>query len=436
MRINFRINTVFSISAVFLFAFVLNGCKDPIVKDSSLVNGPNDFLNLNTTDTFTVISKTIADPPYSAAGVSNGIVGSMDDPIFGKVVCGFYTQCRLSKDGSVFSDNPVVDSCVLSLYYYDSYGKNTKPVNIAVYEVTESIDPLNTSYLTNSTFSVNGSPIGVVYNFVPNYTDSVTTISGTEAPQMRIKLNNAFGQRVLNMDSATLSNNTNFLNLIKGIYVTAQGALGNGVSNVSLTDSKVAIYYHNNTTDSLQFNLNISTSSARINHFDHIYSGIIQQALASTAVSDSILYVQSGAGTKVKVTFPTLLDLPENLAINKAELIVTKWNDASGLDTTYPLPAFIYVSKINASGADESFSAFDNNGLATNVTKTESGVDYTCYTFNITQHMQSVIKGNYPNNGFHISLSSASKSDRLILTNFKSDNKFRIRLKLTFTKLS
>ena len=182
MRINFRINTVFSISAVFLFAFVLNGCKDPIVKDSSLVNGPNDFLNLNTTDTFTVISKTIADPPYSAAGVSNGIVGSMDDPIFGKVVCGFYTQCRLSKDGSVFSDNPVVDSCVLSLYYYDSYGKNTKPVNIAVYEVTESMDPLNTSYLTNSTFSVNGSPIGVAYNFVPNYTDSVTTISGTEAP--------------------------------------------------------------------------------------------------------------------------------------------------------------------------------------------------------------------------------------------------------------
>ncbi|MBL7800463.1 MAG: DUF4270 domain-containing protein [Chitinophagales bacterium] len=436
MRINFRINTVFAISAVFLFAFVLNGCKDPIVKDSSLVNGPNDFLNLNTTDTFTVNSKTIADLPYSAAGVSNGIVGSMDDPIFGKVVCGFYTQCRLSKDGSVFSDNPVVDSCVLSLYYYDSYGKNTKPVNIAVYEVTESIDPLNTSYLTNSTFSVNGSPIGVAYNFVPNYTDSVKTISGTEAPQMRIKLNNAFGQRVLNMDSATLSNNTNFLNLIKGIYVTAQGALGNGVSNVSLTDSKVAIYYHNNTNDSLQFNLNISTSSARINHFDHIYSGIIQQALASTAVSDSLLYVQSGAGTKVKVTFPTLLDLPENLAINKAELIVTKWNDVSGLDTSYPLPSFIYLSKINASGADESFSAFDNNGLATNVTRTESGVDYTSYTFNITQHMQGVVKGNYPNNGFHISLSSASKSDRLILTNFKSDNKFRIRLKLTFTKLS
>jgi hypothetical protein len=143
MRINFRINTVFAISAVFLFAFVLNGCKDPIVKDSSLVNGPNDLLNLSTTDTFTVDSKTIADPAYSSAGVNNGIIGSMDDPIFGKVVCGFYTQCRLSKDGSVFSDNPVVDSCVLSLNYYDSYGKNTKPITVAVYEVTETMDPLN-----------------------------------------------------------------------------------------------------------------------------------------------------------------------------------------------------------------------------------------------------------------------------------------------------
>jgi hypothetical protein len=70
MRINFRINTVFAISAVFLFAFVLNGCKDPIVKDSSLVNGPNDLLNLNTTDTFTVDSKTIADPPIHLQGLA------------------------------------------------------------------------------------------------------------------------------------------------------------------------------------------------------------------------------------------------------------------------------------------------------------------------------------------------------------------------------
>jgi hypothetical protein len=383
-----------------------------------------------------VDSKTIVDPAYSTANVSNGVVGSMNDPIFGKVVCGFYTQCRLSKDGSVFTDNPVVDSCVLSLNYYDSYGKNTQPITIAVYEVTETMDPLSKTYLTSSTFGVNGSPIGIAYNFVPNFTDSVKTISGAEAPQMRIKLNNSFGQRVLNMDSASLSSNTNFLNLIKGIYVSAQGALGNGISNVSLSDSKVAIYYHNNTNDSLQFNLDINTSSARVNHFDHIYSGIIQQALASSLVSDSLLYIQSGAGTKVKVTFPTLLDLPTNIAINKAELIVTKWNDPNGYDTIFPIPSFIYVSKINAAGADESFSALDNNGLATDNTQTENGTNYTRYTFNITQHMQSVVKRSYPNNGFHISLSSAAKSDRLILSNFKSDNKFRIRLKLTFTKLS
>ena len=436
MKINFSINTVFAISAVFLFAFVLNGCKDPIVKDSSLVNGPNDLLNLSSQDTFTVDSKTIIDPAYSTAGVSNGIVGSMDDPIFGKTICGFYTQCRLTKDGSSFTDNPIVDSCVLSLYYYDSYGKNTKPITIAVYELNESMDPLSKYYLTTSTFGVYGTPIGVAYNFVPNYTDSVKTITGTEAPQMRIKLNNSFGQRILNMDSTTLSSNSNFLNAVKGIFVSAQGALGNGVSNVSLTDSKIAIYYHNNTNDSLEFDLSINTNSARVNHFDHIYSGIIQQALISPNVSDSLLYIQSGAGTRVKVTFPTLLNLPTNIAINKAQLIVTKWDDPNDIDTTYPVPSFIYIEKINAAGVAEAFSAFDNNGLATDVTQTESGVDYTRYTFNITQHMQSVVKQSYPNNGFYISLSSAAKSDRLILTNFKSDNKFRIRLKLTFTKLS
>lgn len=408
-----------------------------MIKDTSLVNGEGDLLNLASLDTFTVFSKVEIEEPYTSSGVNYGVLGSMDDPIFGKTVCGFYAQCRLSSDGYSFGNGAVLDSCVLSLVYETKYGSNSQPISIAVYELTESMDAA-ASYKTNTSFSVNGTPLGVAYNFVPNYTDSVPVLGQNNAPQLRISLN-SLGQRILSADSATISGSTNFLNFFKGIYVTPQGVHGNGVSYIALASSKITVFYHNDSNDSLRFEIPITIASARVNHYDHQYTPAIQQQLVSSVVSDSIVYLQSGAGVRVKLTIPSLDSLPQNIAINKAELVISKWNDPSGSDSIYPPPSFISLKKISASGALESLDAAEshkeNGGVAISQTKTIDGNTYTQYTFPLHMHIQQIVKRQYPNNGLYLTLAAAASANRVVLANYPNQDKnMKITLRILYTK--
>ncbi len=433
----FSLNTVVLLSTVFFFLISQNGCKDPTIKDKSLVNGPDDLLNLDFVDTFTVWSKTVTEDPYVSDGSSYGVVGSMGDPIFGKTVCGFYVQYRLTQNGTLFGTNPEIDSCVFCLVAQDKYGKNDVPTNIAIYELAEGLGPGITTgiYKTNESFGVIGSPIGLASNSIINIDDSVSVLGEMLAPQLRVKLSNAFGQRILNSDSTTLANNDNFINIFKGVYITSQGPIGNGVVYPLLAASKITLYYHNSSSDSLKVDFPITSSSVRVNHYDHVYSPNIQLAKLSAASSDSIIYVQSGAGVKTKITFPFISNFPKGIAINKAELIITKWDgDIYGSDSIYPAPSLITVQKINTIGGAENFSDFDRNGLATSKVVTDANGSRTVYSFNVTQHMQQVISGAYPNNGFYISVSSMANAERLVLANFPLDSRYKMKLKITYTK--
>lgn len=405
------------------------------MKDTSLVNGEGDLLNLASVDTFTVYSKVEAEEPYKSSGVTYGTLGSMDDPIFGKTTCGFYAQCRLSSDGYSFGSGAVLDSCVLSLVYETKYGSNTQPITVAVYELTESMDPVAT-YNTNKAFAVNGNPLGVVYNFVPNYKDSVSLLGKRYPAQLRIGLN-SLGQRILSADSAILSGSTNFLNFFKGIYVTPQGTHGNGVSYINLVRSKITLHYHNNTNDSLYFEIPITSASATVNHYEHQVSSIIQQKIASTLASDSVVYVQAGAGVRVKLTIPSLDSLPQNIAINRAELIVTKWDDVSGSDTVYPVPSYLSLKKISASGVLESLDAtYEDAGLSINQTTAIDGKAYTRYVFPLNTYIQQLAKRQYPNKGLYLTLAAASSVNRAVLANYPhSDSNMKIKLKIIYTKL-
>lgn len=423
------IHTATVISAVY-FLTAISGCKNPIVKDTSLVNGANDLLNMTTVDTFTVRSKTVLEYPYQSSGVSYALLGSMDDAIFGKTVCGFYAQCQLSSDGYNFGTNAVLDSCVLSLSYSSKYGANTQSINIAVYELTTSLDN-SAIYKTNAAFAVNGNPLGIAYNIVPNYTDSLSIQGEMFGPQMRIPLN-SIGQRILSADSSTLSGNSNFLQFFKGIYVTPQGNYGNGVSIIDLLNSKITVYYHNNIDDSLHFDIPISSSSARVNHFEHQNSVTLQQALNSTNVSDSIVYVQSGAGVRVKLTIPALDSLPTDIAINKAELIISVLQG----DTTYAVPSTLTMVKINASDSLELLDQIYDGGKAVSQTQTINGNTYTQYIFSLNNYMQTIVSKQYPNKGLSLTLASGSSASRVILANYpNSDENLKIKLKLIYTKL-
>jgi hypothetical protein len=199
----FSRNTVVAYTAVLFFSVLfLSSCKEPLIKDSSLVSGQDDLLNLSTIDTFTVYSKTEVEAPYATSGTNYGTLGVMDDPIFGKTTCGFYAQFRLLNNVVDMGTNRVVDSVVLSVILDGQYGSNNKPINIIAYEMLEDMSTLQ-SYNTNESFFVKGSPLGAAYNIVPNINDSVKVVGVNRAPQIRIRLNNSLGTRILGADSAT-----------------------------------------------------------------------------------------------------------------------------------------------------------------------------------------------------------------------------------------
>ncbi len=434
----FSRNTVVAYTAVLFFSILfLSSCKEPLIKDSSLVSGQDDLLNLSTLDTFTIYSKTIAETPYKTSGTNYGVLGVMDDPIFGKTTCGFYAQYRLFKTAVDKGANLVIDSVVLSLVLDGKYGSNNKPVNIIAYEMIEGMSSLR-DYNTNESFFVNGTPLGVAYNVVPNLNDSVKVVGVNNAPQIRIRLNNSLGSRILGADSATLSNNDpNFIDFFKGIYVTASGT-GNGVSYCNLLSSKFTIFYHNDAKDSLQLDVGISNRSARSNSFTHATTSIAQRAANSLLTTDSIIYAQSGAGSRVKLTIPFLSNISPKIIINKAEIIVTKWNDdATGSDSIFPLPSIFTLKAITATGGVEDLAnnTIEKAGLATSKFYTENGRNYTRYSFNISQRMQTLVKNPSLNYGFYLTTSGAARAERLVLANYPNDKSSKILLKITYSKV-
>jgi hypothetical protein len=60
-----------------------------------------------------------------------------------------------------------------------------------VYEVSQDIVSSNT-YYSNDAFSVYGTPIGRLSNYVPNFIDSSTVRGYVVSPRICIKLSNAF----------------------------------------------------------------------------------------------------------------------------------------------------------------------------------------------------------------------------------------------------
>ena len=370
------------IAVAVLLVCHLDSCKDPAITDrDNSVGLP--AIGLEHLDTSTIILSTVADLQLQGSAVSVGTLGSMDDPNFGKTFAGFYAQCLLSSNGAFFESGTVVDSVILYLpYVSDSskYGPCTSPVDILVYEVSQYIDP-TIVYHSNDVFNVYGQTIGRINGYKPDLKDSTVVLGVNAAPQISVRLSNAFAQKLLSADSTSLSSSNDFINYMKGIYVTTNSAtVGNGVTYIQLQSSKISMYYHNSTSTGLQFDFPITSYSSTVNHIDHQYATPVRAAL-NNATNNAAAYIQAASGTRIKMRVPTLSNLPKNIGITKAELILPV--DVS--DTArYPLPNFVTLYRIDDTLALQVLNSYNLSGTGSLQTRTENGINYYAYVFNLT----------------------------------------------------
>jgi hypothetical protein len=434
-----------------LLLVFLPGCKDPLVQNAN-IHTKSDTLNL-AKDTVAVVVSTRVPAPPVANGLSNAVLGSLSDRNFGITYGSFYAQCQLSSSSVFFGYSPVLDSAVLTIAYNGQYGLCNKPINIAVYELSDSLSSA-VNYYTNSSARVKTPPIGQLNNFVPDFYDSVyiTSLGVYQPPSLNVHLSNAFGNRLLLADSAILQNGSNFLNYFRGIYVTTtSSSTGNGMMYLNLASalSGVNLYYHYKLTDTSSTytvgNFTAPFLGVAVNHFDNTYYGTpVAQALntSSNTVQQKI-YLEGGGGTVGKIVINlNSLDsmvglrhsdsLPLKIGINKAELVFTQ----SPSDTQYAAPLSLNLLRIDDAGVGQPLEDASTTMYGGNLeTDYVNGIAYNRYRFQINRYFQHLIQGVFNNNGLFIETNSpATNVERVVLANSPTNNYYKISLVVTYTK--
>ena len=414
--------------------FSIQGCKEPLIEDNNLLTTDDDLSIAK--DTLHAKVFSVFEKPIASNGVTVGVLGTLTDVNFGSVQASFYAQCQLTTNNISFGTSPVLDSVVLTLKYGGKYGAFDQGVTVSVYELNQLLTD-STIYRTRDGFQLALPALGQVTNFIPKTagTDSVRVSHGVLPASFRLRLSNSFGNKLLLADTNVLRNNASFKNLFKGLYVgTNASSTGNGLVYIDLSNalSGVAIYYSNSTADSLLYTFPLS--GVKVNHFEHAYFGspVYTSVNSPNINGEEKMYLQAGAGVNGKLFITDLDSLPKNIAINKAELVLSQIND-----TVYTSPLLLDLFRIDNAGQGQ---RLDDDGLAAfggvRITENVNGVFINRYRFNIKKYFQKLLQGVYSNNGFLVqTLSPNINSERVIIGNSSTDKNYEVKLIVTYTKL-
>lgn len=347
------------------------------------------------------------------------------DPFFGKTDARLFLELKPPYFKYFFLDKPdslYIDSVVLVLDYIESYGDTNTAQTINVYELDQSNNNKfrsDSSYLIRQNSLTYSNLLGSKTFFPRNLKDSVKAYRDTTANQLRIRLNNSFGTRLLGYDSTSngaYGSDSLFKNKFKGFALQSMST-GNAVMGFDLTgvNTKLAIYYkYENRVVSTVQKLDTAVSyftftgnSAVANYIQRDYSGTpALAALLNGTNLDPILYLQGSPGTYADIKIPALSGL-SNRVIHRAELIVEQLYDPS--DTVFRSPDYLYLDAADPSITTSNYKfrtipydlAYTSSG-ALNLglfgcvpINAPDGLGHTVRTwkFNISRYVQHVLTG-------------------------------------------
>lgn len=424
-----------------IFSITLVSCK----KDGQLFPEFNDEnLTIHFTDTFSILTSLVKDDSIRTDISGVNLLGIYNDSIMGFASSAIYTEITLAGTNVSFGQNAVLDSAVLSLKYLNEaafYGNILTPMSINVFQLSEQL--IKSEYYSNEDLTSNSTPLGSL-TFTPLTNDSTKIISNGDtikvAPQVRIRLDDAFGQSIIDLgkNSNTISDNQVIKNLVNGFYITptttvTSSTLQKGEGSILTFDinssvSTLTLYYHNDTETNKSYSFLINSESKKYNRFAHNYTNTdVEKHLAGSGFDSTVTYVQSMGGVKTKLLLPNIKELAKqgDFIINKAELVFTI-NEGSDF-TLNPIENMI-LTGINSSGnATFLIDYFDQSFGGT------YDITSKTYTFNITRHLQDLIQNNKEDYGLYLIPSgSAINANRSVINSFKHPSN-KIKLNITYS---
>jgi hypothetical protein len=425
-------------------AFFVFSCKEDDNELGLNIQPPNDKLNVVYTDTTTVIAYSQLVDSIRSDETSVSMLGSLQDPVFGRTTNSFYTQLRLSKSSYSFGENPVADSLVLTLVYDGQYGDSTSEVSLKVYEMAEKIYA-DSNYYSNQNFEVYSTLLAQKI-FIPNYKDSVPVLGDTLIPHLRINLGELTPElvdKLLNIPADSMETNDAFQNYFHGLKVQAE-PIGNPgqIIYFDLMESLscMTLYYHNDEKDSLAFVYTINSNCARVEHFEHDYTLAdptfkAQVIDKDTTLGKNFVYIQSLGGVKTFLRFPYIKNYFNDgkIAVNEARLFL---NCAGPEELFSPGKNLVLVEK-----TDTGFAYTDDQQEGADYFGGKYDEDDNGYWFRISMTVQQLMKSNDPDYGMEVYISGGSVNAQrsvLVGTNpaIQAFSEKRMKLVLTYTKIN
>ena len=424
---------------IWIIAALIIGTIAACTKELS-TNLGGDFIppidGVNVKDTLIdVYAKTWGDDSASVPITSLNVIGNLQSSIFGNTNAAINVQMQPVVDSFSFpvgSDSLELDSVVLVLNAGGAvYGDSTQNLAFRVYEIDQSAQfgvddhyPYRTSELfpRGAELTYNNAAVSVL----PSSTnDSVKVFGDTTKNQIRIRLNDAFGNRLLKdyKFDQEYKNDSTFLEVVKGFQIVPEKT-GNALLPILLSGSntKLAIYYNYQKRDTTARDTTVAyfrptSNSASSNYIVKDRTGSeIESVLpvGDTTISDPYLYFEASPGAYSRLNLD-LTNFPMSL-LYIAELIVHGEDDPADEAGNLLGPPNLFVAaydydnkrRVNLSG-DVSFTQLSSGFsyyFATDASSIRSLGSYPVkvpdpdhvvdsiyrYQLNITKYVQGIIK--------------------------------------------
>lgn len=420
--------------------------KSPVNIGNDLIN-ENEYINLFRTDTVAVTCHSYFEDSVGTKNVNFGMLGSMNDPVFGATETGFCTQFHISSAGQHYGNQPILDSLVLQLCVSGYYGDTTTWQTVHAYELTDSL-ATDATYCNYS--EVAHSPIDHANGFMfrPHPLTKMVVVGNDTLRNavVRIPLSSELGNYLMGLDTTAYSEPDIFKTHFKGLYVITDPVGTNGaVTSFNLINNTLTLlqlYYHDAATpeNPMRYDFYITSSDTYFNHFDHDYTQgnpeFVQQLLdGDSTLGQQQVYLQTMAGVRMRMRFPNVDHWADTLTmghivINEAKLVIPA-SPALDDSSYYKAPSTLVALGINEDGTTYILPDYYEGsnyfgGLYNSASRS--------VTFRVTEYLQGLVSKRVSNVGLSIGINGAAYTAcRWIVNGPEADEGTPLKLMVTYS---
>lgn len=377
-----------------LLISLLASCRDEL----STVGGKWVESSLRTvqTDTCTVRISTILSDSLATSGDTVCQIGTIDDPVWGKIKTAFYAEYDVP--GVSFSEDADYgfDSITIRFYSSGNYlGDTLNPQRISLHSLSENLS-LDEGYLYSKST--------VAYHATPLASFTFTPTPGETTREHEIRLPDEWGlkwfERFQN-GSREMESQEYFRDYFKGIaFIPEEG--GSCINGFMVNDSSLCItlYYHQTKTDATELSASFPANSDL--RFNQVSCDRSQTALSSlqsginnglpSEKSDHQAYLQGLTGMYLNIDFPFLNDLrAEGKLVTIESALLRLYLVKGTYGERYPLPESLtlYTADENNITEDVVTDISDSSVQTGSLVTDEMMGEETYYSFDITSFLQS-----------------------------------------------